>query len=64
MPLVTQDLSIYYLSQGKVGPFITNATVIRGKSDIITTRVEVRDSGANNRLLAIGLNTAALDAIT
>jgi uncharacterized protein (TIGR00369 family) len=63
MPLVTQDLNIYYLSQGKVGPFITNATVIRDKYDTIMTRVEVRDSGANNRLLAVGLNTAALDSI-
>ena len=63
MPLVTQDLNIYYLSQGKVGPFITNATVLRDKSDTIITRVEVRDSGANNRLLAVGLNTAALDSI-
>jgi len=63
MPLVTRDLNIYYLSQGKVGPFITNATVIRDKSDTIVTRVEIRDSGANNRLLAVGLNTAALDGI-
>jgi len=63
MPLVTQDLNIYYLSQGKVGPFTTNATVIRDTSDTIVTRVEVRDSGANNRLLAVGLNTAALDRI-
>jgi uncharacterized protein (TIGR00369 family) len=63
LPLVTRDLNIYYLSQGKVGPFTTNATVIRDTSDTVTTRIEVRDSGANNRLLAVGLNTAALDRI-
>jgi len=63
IPLVTQDLTIYYLSQGKVGPFLTNTALIRDESDIIVTRVEVRDSGANNRLLAVGLNTAALDSI-
>ena len=63
IPLVTQDLKIYHLSQGKVGPFLTNTAVIRDESDTIVTRVEVRDSGANNRLLAVGLNTAALDSI-
>ena len=63
IPFVTQDLKIYHLSQGKVGPFLTNTAVIRDESDTIVTRVEVRDSGANNRLLAVGLNTAALDSI-
>lgn len=60
-PLATSDLAIHYLAQGKVGPFRTQATVIRTTSDSTLTRVEVIDTGADDRLLAIAMNTATLD---
>ena len=59
-PVATSDLTIHYLSQGKVGPFRTRARVVRATSDTALTRIEVIDGGANNRLLAIGMNTATL----
>ncbi len=60
-PVVTRDLTIHYLSQGKIGPFRTRAKVVRTTSNTALTRVEVIDRGANNRLLAVGMNAAALD---
>jgi uncharacterized protein (TIGR00369 family) len=60
-PLITKDISIHYLSQGRVGPFRTRARVLRKTSDTALTRVEVFDTGANNRLLMVGMNTATLD---
>jgi uncharacterized protein (TIGR00369 family) len=58
--MMTRDLKIHYLSQGKVGPFRTRARVIRTTAESALTRVEVIDTGANNRLLSIGMNTTAL----
>ncbi len=60
-PLITKDLTIHYLSQGKVGPFQTRARLLRKTSDTALTRVEVVDRGANDRLLMVGMNTATLD---
>lgn len=60
-PLTTKDLTIHYLSQGKVGPFRTRARVLRETKDTVLTRVELVDSGANDRLLMVGMNTATLD---
>jgi len=60
-PLITKDLTIHYLSQGKVGPFRTRARVLRETSDTVLTRVELVDSGASDRLLMVGMNTATLD---
>ncbi len=60
-PLITKDLTIHYLSQGKVGPFRTRARMLRKTNDTALTRVEVVDSGANDRLLMVGTNTATLD---
>jgi uncharacterized protein (TIGR00369 family) len=59
--LATSDLAIHYLAQGKVGPFRTRVAVIRTTSDSTLTRVEVLDTGSDNRLLAIAMNTATLD---
>jgi len=59
--LATSDLAIHYLAQGKVGPFRTRVTVVRTISDTTLTRVEVIDTGADDRLLAIAMNTATLD---
>lgn len=59
-PLTTSDISIHYLSQGKVGPFRTRARVLRKTGDTVLTRVEVIDTGANDRLLMVGTNTSTL----
>jgi uncharacterized protein (TIGR00369 family) len=59
-PLITRDISIHYLSQGRIGPFRTKAKVIRKTGDTALTRVEVIDTGANDRLLMVGTNTATL----
>jgi uncharacterized protein (TIGR00369 family) len=60
-PLITKDLTLHYLSQGKVGPFLTRARMLRKTSDTALTRVELVDRGANDRLLMLGLNTTTLD---
>ncbi|UCC59886.1 MAG: PaaI family thioesterase [Dehalococcoidia bacterium] len=59
-PMTTRDLTINYLAQGKIGPIRTKASVIRTTTDTALTRVEVIDTGANNRLLTVGMNTAML----
>jgi len=59
--LITKDMTIHYLSQGKVGPFRTMANVIRTTNDTALTRVEVVDKGANDRLLMVGMNTATVN---
>lgn len=60
-PLITKDLTLHYLSQGKVGPFLTRARMLRKTSDTALMRVELVDKGANDRLLMLGLNTATLN---
>lgn len=57
--LETRDLTIHYLSQGRVGPFRTRAKVICSSPDRTLTRVEVVDSGASNRLVAVAMNASA-----
>ena len=59
-PLITSDLAIHYLSQGKVGPFRTKATVLRTTGDTALTRVEVIDRGSDDCLTALVMNTATL----
>ncbi|MDZ7695536.1 MAG: hotdog fold thioesterase [Deltaproteobacteria bacterium] len=56
--MVTRDLGIHYLSQGKTGPFRTQATVIRVTEETVLSRVEVIDTGAANRVVALATNTA------
>ena len=60
-PLITKDITVHYLSQGRVGPFRTRARMLRKTGDTALTRVEVVDTGANNRLLMVGMNTATRD---
>ena len=60
-PVISRDLTIHYLSQGKVGPFRTRAKVVRKASGSALTRVEVIDTGASNRLIAVAMNAATLD---
>lgn len=59
-PVITKDMSIHYLSQGKVGPFRSKANVIRITNDTALTRVEVVDRGANDRVLMVAMTTATL----
>jgi acyl-coenzyme A thioesterase PaaI-like protein len=60
-PLITRDLLIHFISQGKVGPFRTKAEVLRIKDNTALTRVAVIDSGADDRLVTVAMNTATLD---
>jgi uncharacterized protein (TIGR00369 family) len=60
-PVSTSDLAIHYLLQGKVGPFRTRATVLRATADTALTRVDVIDSGADDCLITVVMNTATLD---
>jgi uncharacterized protein (TIGR00369 family) len=57
-PMTTRDLTIQYLSQGKRGPFRTRTRVVRLTGDTALTRVEVVDRGAEDRLVAVVMNTA------
>jgi acyl-coenzyme A thioesterase PaaI-like protein len=59
--VTTSDLSIHYLLQGKVGPFRTRAKVLRTTDESAVTRVEVMDGGVDDSLIAVVVNTAALD---
>lgn len=52
------DLVITYLSLGKVGPIHASAVVTQVQDDWGTARVEIRDSGSENRLMAVVFATA------
>jgi uncharacterized protein (TIGR00369 family) len=54
--MLTSDLEIHYLSQGKVGPFRTKTTVIRVTDETVLTRVEVFDTGAHDSLIGVAMN--------
>lgn len=57
-PMTTRDLAVQYLSLGKNGPFRTRARLVRRTVDTALTRVEVIDRGAEDRLIAVVMNTA------
>jgi acyl-coenzyme A thioesterase PaaI-like protein len=52
------DLVITYLSLGKVGPIRASAVVTQITDDWGSARVEIRDSGSENRLMAVVTATA------
>jgi uncharacterized protein (TIGR00369 family) len=52
-PRVALDLSIQYLALGRVGPFRTRARVLRHNAHGAAVRVEVVDTGADDRFLAV-----------
>jgi acyl-coenzyme A thioesterase PaaI-like protein len=58
--LITSDLSIHYLSMGKVGPFYTRTRVERATGDSVVTRVEILDKGKDDLLMAVAINTATM----
>jgi len=59
-PVITADLAIHYLSQGKAGPFYTRTKVLRMTGDSVLTRVEILDRGADDLLMTVAINTATI----
>ncbi len=55
---VTTDFTIHYLALGKVGPLRTEARVLRLDVASALVRVEVRDAGADDRLVAVATATS------
>ncbi len=60
-PMITSDLGVHYLSQGKIGPIRTGARIIRVNDETVLTRIEVMDTGAGDRILGLAMNTSSLD---
>ncbi|MCP4668043.1 MAG: PaaI family thioesterase, partial [Deltaproteobacteria bacterium] len=60
-PMITSDLGIHYLAQGKIGPFRTESRVIRVTDETVLTRIEVMDTGAGNRIIGLAMNTAMFE---
>lgn len=59
-PVITADLAIHYLSQGKTGPFYTRTKVLRAAEESVLTRVEIRDRGADDLLMTVAINSATV----
>lgn len=57
-PCVSVDLAINYLALGKVGPIRSQARVLRRDPAGALVRVELRDAGADDRLLTVATVTA------
>jgi uncharacterized protein (TIGR00369 family) len=57
-PCVTTDLAINYLALGRVGPIRTRARVLRRGPAGALLRVELRDPGADDRLVTVATATA------
>jgi acyl-coenzyme A thioesterase PaaI-like protein len=51
--VATSDLSVHFLSLGKVGPFRTRASRLRSDGDAALFSVELRDLGQDDRLMAV-----------
>ncbi len=56
--MITKDLAIQYLSQGKKGPFRTRTRMIRRTGNTSLTRVDVIDRGLEDRVIAVVMNTS------
>jgi len=52
-PRVATDLSVQYLALGRTGPFRTRARVLRHSRHGAALRIELRDAGAGDRILAL-----------
>ncbi|MDM7999570.1 MAG: hotdog domain-containing protein [Dehalococcoidia bacterium] len=59
-PVITTDLAIHYLTQGKTGPFRTATNVLRATAESVLTRIEVLDRAAGDLLVAAAVNAAAV----
>lgn len=54
---IVTDLTTQYLSPGRVGPVVATAIEIGRRDDEILVRVEVRDRGADERLMALAMTS-------
>lgn len=59
-PMITYDLAMSYLSQGRVGPFYTRTEVLRITRDSVLTRVGIFDRGADDLLMSVVINNATV----
>jgi acyl-coenzyme A thioesterase PaaI-like protein len=62
--MTTVDLILHYLSPGRFGPFTTEVQVLRSNGVSALSRVEVKDAGDDDRIIAVAMNTAALEDST
>ena len=51
--VVTRDVEVHYLALGRVGPIRTQAEWLAGDADTARLRVELRDTGQDDRLLSV-----------
>ena len=58
-PLVTTDLTVNFVSLGEKGPFQARATVLRKMGESVLSLVEIRDMGAEGRIMSFAVNLAA-----
>lgn len=58
--LVATDLDVHYVGQGGTGPIRTSATRLRAVDGHCVSRVELRDTSADDKLMAIGTVHAAV----
>ncbi len=54
---VTTDFSIHFLALGRKGPLVSAARVLRDHSGDALLRIEIRDEGAENRLISVATAT-------
>jgi acyl-coenzyme A thioesterase PaaI-like protein len=55
----TTDAVLHFLAPGRVGPVTARVTPVGRRADGTLVRVEVRDSGAGDRLMAVAVVTVA-----
>ena len=54
---IVTDLAVHYLSPGRVGPIVATASSAGHRGPDHLVRVEVRDHGADDRLMALAMTT-------
>ncbi|MEI7622327.1 MAG: hypothetical protein WCJ88_02110 [Actinomycetes bacterium] len=54
---IVTDLAVHYLSPGRVGPIVATASSVGRRGPDHLVRVEVRDQGADDRLMALAMTT-------
>jgi acyl-coenzyme A thioesterase PaaI-like protein len=57
-PARTVDLHFSYTAQARVSPFRVTSEILRTSKDSVLCRVELRDTGLDDRLAAVGTATA------
>jgi acyl-coenzyme A thioesterase PaaI-like protein len=55
--LATADLVLHFLAPGRVGPIVAHGDVLGARADGHVVRVEVRDQGSNDRVMAVAVAT-------